>query len=449
MKKSNKEKEISSVLKYQQDELEKINRPDISKINHSISESEKILLEMGYKIDENPNPETKKKKTIIVPSWEKMCLTAQEAVGNDIKVEELFTKEELEKNEVAIKLMNKEYNAIHKLDKMDLTICISAGLLASVIDILLVGIPKKTKNGLKAGKLSDYVRKWFEKEFPEAEMEKLANSKVSKVPFDAQDNRYTLKYVEGLSTYYHRLLSIGHDPFLGLIFGVLDILSGRMTTIDKSGKIVSQLMENYKDRKESDIFKAISKQLIHFKSDITTSMGLPAPFMNLFNLLQFGSIGKEEQTIAEIVQGMYYEGYDFIHFCATSIPTMIIEVIVRLGYSLKKIKQGYSIKESIPFSLDREKNPKLSSMLFISHAITCSINAGKVFFYKSPMAINYAEWLTFVKYTYTQLKWVIFQNPKLKDDYVSGKILEELKAVYDEIDNTFNNCLENYNVIFS
>ena len=80
-------------------------------------------------------------------------------------------------------------------------------------------------------------------------MEKLANSKVSKVPYDAQDNRNTTIHVEELSAYYHRLLSLGHDPLLGLIFGVADILTGRMTTIDKTGKIVSQVMENYADRK--------------------------------------------------------------------------------------------------------------------------------------------------------------------------------------------------------
>ena len=60
-----------------------------------------------------------------------------------------------------------------------------------------------------------------------------------------------------------------------------DILTGKMTTIDKTGKIVSQVMENYVDRKESDIFAAIAKQIIHFKSDITTSMGLPAPSHHL------------------------------------------------------------------------------------------------------------------------------------------------------------------------
>lgn len=49
--------------------------------------------------------------------------------------------------------------------------------------------------------------------------------------------------------------------------------------IDKTGKIVSQVMENYADRKESDvIFAAIAKQIIHFKSDITTSIGFTSAF---------------------------------------------------------------------------------------------------------------------------------------------------------------------------
>ena len=39
-------------------------------------------------------------------------------------------------------------------------------------------------------------------------------------------------------------------------------------------------------------------------------MGLPAPLMGLFNLFQSGSIGEAEQTVAEIVQRIYYEGYD-------------------------------------------------------------------------------------------------------------------------------------------
>lgn len=444
------EQQFNSVLNHQSKELSSIKRPDMTSVEACISESEALLKGLGISTDKLPivvNHEPK--KVMVVPTWEELCIQAEKEVGSTTDLESLFSDEELKINQVALRALNADYNSIHKLDKTDISICAAAGILGAVIDILLVGIPQKTTEGLKGGPLSNYVRDWFNERFPEEEMEKLANSKVSKVSFDAQDNRNTTEYVTGLSAYYHRLLSLGHDPILGLIFGVYDILTGKMTTIDKTGKIVSQVIENYADRKESDIFAAIAKQIIHFKSDITTSMGLPAPLMTLFNLLQFGSIGEEEQTIAEIVQGMYYEGYDFIHFCSMSIPTMIIEVIIRLGYGIKWIKEGNSVKDSIPFSLNREKHPKLSTMLFIGHSAATAVNAGKVYFTQNPMAINYPQWIAFAKYSYKQLKWVLLEKPELRDAYVRGVIADELNEVYTKIDGTFTEMSEEYILVFN
>lgn len=447
---SESEQQINNILNYQAQELKNIKLPDMVRVDECISESESLLKSLGYSLtDISAVSSIQEKKTMVIPTWEELCIEAEQAVGNSTELEMLFTEEELQVNEQAIRLLNEEFNAIHRLDKFDVTISVTAGLLGAAVDILLVGIPQKTPDGLKAGPLSDYVRQWFDRKFPEEEMDKLANSKVSKVPYDAQDNRNTTEYVNGLSSYYHRLLALGHDPLLGLVFGVFDIMTGRMTTIDKTGKILSQVMENYADRKESDIFAAIAKQIIHFKSDITTSMGLPAPLMSLFNLLQFGSIGEAEQTIAEIVQGMYYQGYDFIHFCSMSIPTMLIEVIVRIGYAFKRIKEGYSIKESIPFSLNRENHPKLSTMLFIGHSAATAVNAGKIYFTKNPMAINYPQWIAFAKYSYKQLKWCLLKKPELRGAYVRGIITEELNVVYDEIDESFQELTEKYIVVIN
>ena len=344
--------------------------------------------------------------------------------------------------------MNAEYNQLHHLDKTDVAISAIAGIVGAAVDILLVGIPAKGKDGLDAGPLSDFIRKKFDEVFPEEEMQKLANSKESKVPYDAQDNRHTTEYVSGLSAYYHRLLSLGHDPILGFAVGVFDIMTGRMTTIDKTGKIISQVMENYSDRKESDIFAALAKQIIHFKSDITTSMGLPAPLMGVFNLFQFGSIGEYEQTIAEIVQGMYYEGYDFIHFCSMSIPVMITEVIVRISYAFKRIKEGHKIKDSIPFSLNREKHPKLATMLFVAHSGAAAINAGKVLFTENPMSINYPQWIAFAKYSYMQLKWVVVEKPAAREAYVNGKLNANWEKLVQQIDDTFEDFSKDYVVVF-
>lgn len=450
---SEEEQKINNVLKYHSEQLKKIVPPDMSETESRIAESEALLKSLGYGMDLKQAKKAvvpdSPKRAMIVPSWNELCAEAERAVGNQNDLESIFTEEELKSNEEAIRLVNEEYNSLHRLDKFDVSISAVAAIVGAAVDILLVGVPQKGPEGLKAGTLSDFIRKKFDEKFPSEEMEKLANKKVSKVPYDAQDNRNTKEYVEGLSTYYHRLLSLGHDPILGLIFGVFDILTGRMTTIDKTGKIVSQVMENYADRKESDIFAAIAKQITHFKSDITTKMGLPAPLMGLFNLLQFGSIGEEELTIAEIVQGMYYEGYDFIHFCSMSIPVMLVEVIVRIGYAFKRIKEGHSIKDSIPFSLNREKHPKLATMLFIGHTGAAAVNAGKVYFTKTPMAINYPQWIAFAKYSYKQLKWALVEKPAIRDAYVRGKLHGELLDVMDEIDWTFNEFSKDYIVVIN
>lgn len=443
------EKQLNMVLAHQSAELSEIHFPSTENADACIASSEALLRKLGYKV-EKPKLQVVQPvhKTMVVPKWESLCLEVERHVGTSCDLESLFTEEELKTNSNAIRKLNAEYATLNRLDGIDIAISAFAALTSAAIDLLLVGIPKKGPEGLSAGPLSNYIREYFEKKYPADEMQKLANSKESKVPYDAQDNRNTTEYVQGLSAYYHRLLSLGHDPLFGLVVGVIDILTGRMTTIDKTGKIVSQVMENYADRKESNIFSAIAKQIIHFKTDITTSMGLPAPLMGLFNLLQFGSIGEEEQTIAEIVQGMYYEGYDFIHFCSLSIPVMVSEVIVRLGYALKRIKEGNSVRASIPISLNREKHPKLATMLFIAHAGATAANAGKIYFTKNPMSINYPQWIAFAKYSYSQLKWVLINKPAAQNAYVSGKLNEELLSVIDSTNEMFEDFTKDYIVVF-
>ena len=446
------EQQMNNVLVHQEQELREIKEKRESiDARGTIDSSIELLKSLGYgdKVAELvPTGGEQKRKVIVLRDWQDIVSDAEQQVGDSCELEDLFTEEELRENSEAIKLINREFNDLHRLDKYDVGIAALAAIVGAIVDIVLVGIPAKGPDGLEAGPLSDFIRKKFDEAFSPKEMEKLANSKKSKVPFDAQDNRNTTEYVEGLSAYYHRLLSLGHDPLLGFIFGVYDIMHGTMTTIDKSGKIVCQVMENYADRKESDIVSAIAKQIIHFKSDITTSMGLPAPLMGLFNLLQFGNIGEEELTVAEIVQGMYYEGFDFIHFCSQSMSVIVIELIVRLGYAIKRIKEGNKVKDSIPISLNRSKHPKLATMLFIGHIGATAVNAGKVYFTKNPMAINYPQWMAFAKYSYKQLRWAVIQKPAMRKAYVEGILHSELKVITEETDALFEEFCVGRFVVF-
>lgn len=363
-------------------------------------------------------------------SWDALVEDARSTYRSGHHAEGLLTEEELAAAGERVRILNEEYNALHRLDRVDIAISVSAGTLSSFVDILLVGIPERTPDGLRGRPLENYVRDWFLERFPPKEMERFARDVSSKVPYDAPYNTgFTNEYVEGLWPTMHRLYSLGHDPLLGFVVGTLDILRGRMTTIDKFGKILSQEIPRYAGREEATVFAALCKQLIHFKSDVTTSMGLPAPFMGLFNLMQFGSVGEEEQTIAEIVQGMYYEGYDFQHFCAQSVPVMLTEVVVRLGYFLKRVAEGHGVKESIPVTADRERRPKLGTMLFTAHSLATAVNAGRVAFTKDPMAINYPQWLFFAYRSFAQAKWAMIEKPLKRHEYVMQALEADIAAI--------------------
>lgn len=185
------ENRIDSVLAYQDALLSEIQPPDMSGVEERIETSEQLLTELGYDLPAMSSRQriVTTSKALVLPSWEDLCREAVKAVGTDVTIESLFTEEELLENALAVRRLNEEYNQIHRLDKFDVAIAVAAGLLAGAVDILLVGIPQKTPGGLKAGPLSNYIRDAFDKKFPPDEMEKLANSKVSKVPYDAQEDR--------------------------------------------------------------------------------------------------------------------------------------------------------------------------------------------------------------------------------------------------------------------
>lgn len=446
------ERLINSVLAYQDKQLRGFERRDMGGVEERISASESLLASLGYALPTREEVRSVRRGSSVVvlqPSWDELSAEAMAEVGADVELRSLFSEDELRENALAVRRLNYEFDQIHRLDKLDVAIAAAAGLLAGAVDVFMVGVPRRTKDGLKAGPLSDYIRRILEERYPEERIREL--ERIAKVPYDAQDNRHTMQHVEGLSTWYHRLYSLGHDPFLGFIVGTFDILTGRMTTIDKTGRIVSQVMENYADRREQDVFAALAKQLLHLKSDMMTPRGLPVPLMGLFNLLQFGSIGEEESTVAEIVQGMYYQQYDFAHFCSMTASAMIVEVVVRVAYALKRVKEGVRVRDAIPLTANRERMPKLGTMLFMAHSAATAINAGKMFFTKEkvmavgiagglamdPMALNYPQWIAFAKYSYQQLRWSLFTKPAMRERYVFDTIDAELTEVYGDIDELF------------
>ena len=450
---SDSEKGFLKVIKNELDYAKKI--PSLSRVqetlDENINESEALLRSIGRGSEVDSVELVREKqmpKTLIVRSFDDLLRDANERYPDEIEFEDIFTSKELAANSEYIRQLNAEFNAVYKLDAIDVIIPVVAGILSGSIDCLFGGFVKTASGSNVPGTLSRYVSGLFDKALPAERIQQL--EELAKVPYDAMNynnkgNVIVEKIVEGLSPVFHHNVSLGHDPILGFIFGVMDMLRGTVTTLDFKGELLIQMAEGYSDRKAQNIFQAIATVFLHMLSDVNGAssaknggMGLPAPFMALFHKMQFGKIG-ENDTISELVKSMFYQGYDFRHFCSMSIPVMISEVVVRVSYFVKRLAEGHSFAAAIPVGLSPEKKPKLETMLFIAHSASTAINAGKVLFTQNPLDVNYPQWMSFARYSIKQMKWSLNDKPVLREEYVREAINGEWKVLSASIEKLWDN----------
>ncbi|MDD3020565.1 MAG: hypothetical protein PHX61_06235 [Alphaproteobacteria bacterium] len=429
--------ELQKVIAHQQRQIHEIECSVTqvkSKAENIIASSEELLKSLGKALPEQKGSVAKKTKTLVtLRPWDEISAEARQAILEEVAIFDLLSDDEIIDVEKKIMHLRDEYDLRHKLDMLDYGITGISGSLAAIVDIFLVRMPSTRGllggSGTKGGSLSDFFRDHLKKAFTPEEIKKL--EKDNWVPYDASTSKDLLKKVDGLGPRSHRFQSLGHDPILGFIFGVKDIMCGSMTSIDTSGKLIIQSIPGAPSG--MGIFEALIRQIGHLKSDIGTSAGLPAPFMPLLQMIQVGSIGEKGRTVGELTRAMYAQGYDFGHFLAMSVPVLIIEVLVRTLYFLKRLSEGYGFTESIPFNIPGQpRKPKLQTMLFIAHTIATAANAGKVAITENPLAINLPQWMWFSKSAIQQLQWVVFT----KENERLAHVQNHLDADWEQINNS-------------
>jgi hypothetical protein len=449
---SRAERDVLRVIKNGITEAENTSslKPVNSLLDSAIASSEELLRSLGYEERLNKVVARQSQNTpriINTRSFDELLSEANRKYPYEVGFSDILSSREIAQHTAYIAQLNEEFNTLHRLDETDIIIPAVAGVLGGAIDCIFGGFAKSEDGRNIPGTMTEFVGKLFNKALPQDKIKKL--EELAKVPFDAlnYDNRGNVivqEIVDGLSPVFHHLVSLAHDPILGFIFGVLDLLHGTVTTIDFKGKFLVQEAVRFSDRKAENLFQAIATVFLHMLSDVNGAssaknggMGLPVPFMALFNKLQFGKVG-DNDTIAELVKSMFYQGYDFRHFCSMSVPVMITEVIVRVSYFAKRLHEGHTFKESIPVGPNRVKKPKLGTMLFIAHSAAAAINAGKVAFTENPLNINYAQWLAFAMYSVKQLKWVLVDKPNMRHKHVMDIINGQWDSLYGDLDDLWN-----------
>lgn len=305
----------------------------------------------------------------------------------------------------------------HKWDRWDYVFVGSAGIIAAITDYFFVAIPKTMASGLYKDQEGSVITEWLHNlKLPPALQKWL--EKVSKVPYD---------HTGGAD---HRIDTFGHDPVLGFIIGVTDIMRGGATTL-KKGKIG---FERGLANPVHNPLEALIRQFLHFVSDAATSKGLPVPFASVFRALNFGSFPRPDgrtATISQLALWMYHHGYDLRHFVTMGITPGTIEIILRSYLMIRHYaEQGET--EFFPAS-----DPKYRSMLLSAHAIAAAGNIGKISLMQgNPLAINYAEWAALFRYLVPSMKyWVFDKHKDIESIYETGwdELLQESQRLYSYI----------------
>ena len=239
--------------------------------------------------------------------------------------------------------------------------------------------------------------------------------KAAKVPYDLSAGNA----VDGLSPKVHRLMSLGHDPILAFIFGVMDVMSGTGTYIDKQGN----LRRIATSMSPEDLIAAFLNVFSHLLSDVFTSAGIQPPFFTLLQLAKTKSpfiLGPSGETVTwtNVARYMYTHGYDVRHFATMGIVPASVEMIVRGWWLCKSFE---SDDKATPTSA------KLTSMLMLAHLIATSGNLLKtgVIFGMNPLALNWAQLLALPPVT---LAWII--ETLKRNRSIRHKLDEEWMSTY-------------------
>lgn len=340
---------------------------------------------------------------------------------DDIDYHDLVSDEELKELENELNSgLPKEY----KWTKSDYIVMFSAGFIGVLADLILsdrsnplTGSATKNKK-VGNSKFSDWLNEFHEKKFKHS----------GNAPIDYQGKRF--------GGGYHRELSKGHD-LARFVEGIKMFKEGRfeaITYVDgKAIKVITNVNQYGNQYSQMGMIAAIAEYFHHMTADLLSTYSLPFPGSSF---LAEGNSRRLRKFAADI----YQNGFNCKNVILQSISTIIVELTVRIYFSIMSVKQyaddveiaeDFSNWEAIKAFIKPLNKDKLNEMLLAAHAIVTAVNVGKIviqciaYNYTALAQINITEIMSVVRYGIKVTKAVAKRN----DEY--AKLVYHARIVND------------------
>ena len=451
------ERVMNKVLKYQQDELNEMDR-QLSTMRDSvkgrISESEELLRSLGYSPERtlaSAMPQQSVTPVAVTESWEEIVLQAETQYPFDIEFEDLLTQAEFQNAYRDLNNINREFRQKTALNGVDAAFVVVAAALQTLRWILMNFIDSKVNNvtRLTDKQGEDLVQK-KKKEFLENHSNWAATKKqkgrrlrqaegmtwkeivfMKPVPYDVMEGGAGLNL--GLGGTTHRYKTPGHDPVLGWFFGTIDILSYVITlnslisykiqrisnrpTIIPGPILLPQVILEAVEQVREDIYKlpaAIFRQAAHFGSDIYTKRGLPVPFLGVFD--------------ENLAGKLYLQQYDFLRFAKdTEIPlsgilscliNMVIGLVHGLFYKSERIesRELYEVRTR--------------KILLYSNSLASAGNVAAAALTKNAKILDIGGLIVTISRLYSDTRFIA----RAKEQFIQDKLDQQLQQILNDAD---------------
>ena len=323
---------------------------------------------------------------------------------DDFSYEDLVTDSELEE---ILDELNRPLSKRENWTKSDFIVVFIAASIGSLGDIIL-----SNRDNKFTGTNSDFS-KWL-------------NS------FHKHDGGAPIDYQgKGFGGGYHRGLSRGHD-ILRFIEAIIMFKKGEFVGIRHEAgqaiKVVSKVNQYGTPYEQLSTIEAIVKYAKHMFADLFSTCSLPFPGSSFLAEC-------DNRQLRKFAADMYQNGFNCKNIMIQGLSTIIIEVIIRVYYSIKAVKKiknkvdiddDYSNFDKLKEFFKPSNKDKLNEMLLVAHALVTAVNIGKVVIKKAPWEINVTEIVSVVKYGVKVIK----ANNQRNSEF--GKIIRNAEEIHSE-----------------
>jgi hypothetical protein len=246
-------------------------------------------------------------------------------------------------------------------DRADYVVVTVAGIVGTLLDLLLLKIPDNPKFLLTLPQ-GYALTSWLRENVHRLREDYLTPLKALTEPAE-QDNKAV------------------RDSLLAFISAMCDIVRYTGTHVDEHGNVVQA--ERLSSTTEQEATKQIITMLLRLFSEVFTSIGMESPFE------RFAESADAPLAWSEVIQYLHAHGYKPQQLLIEGVLPAAIDLLVKGYWLLKHVDQQDNLERL---------NVKLTSMLLLSHSLVLSGHFAKsgILFQFNPFALNWDQMLRWV-----------------------------------------------------